>query len=121
MERKSRTRGEITRKMAEAHAGGDSSDEEPTIADDIVVTKYKMAGDMANRKNARSFSRKKPKSLYARRSGATNRKGDTGNVRYRALRTRRSSHNGRNESRLQERERDEEGYRESRFIYIVAT
>jgi len=28
---------------------GDSSDEEtPTIADDIVVTKYKMAGDMAN-------------------------------------------------------------------------
>ena len=29
---------------------GDSSeeDEEPTIADDVVVTKYKMAGDMAN-------------------------------------------------------------------------
>ena len=29
---------------------GDSSDEEPTIAEDVVVTKYKMAGDMANRK-----------------------------------------------------------------------
>ena len=28
---------------------GESSDEEPTIADDVVVTKYKMAGDMANR------------------------------------------------------------------------
>ena len=28
---------------------GDSSDEEPTIAEDVVVTKYKMAGDMANR------------------------------------------------------------------------
>ena len=27
----------------------DSSDEEPTIAEDVVVTKYKMAGDMANR------------------------------------------------------------------------
>ena len=27
---------------------GDSSDEEPTIAEDVVVTKYKMAGDMAN-------------------------------------------------------------------------
>lgn len=30
---------------------GDSSDEEPTIAEDVVVTKYKMAGDMANSKN----------------------------------------------------------------------
>ena len=29
---------------------GDSSEEEPTIAEDVVVTKYKMAGDMANRK-----------------------------------------------------------------------
>ena len=29
---------------------GDSSDEEPTIAEDVVVTKYKMAGDMANSK-----------------------------------------------------------------------
>ncbi|XP_064388696.1 proliferation-associated protein 2G4-like [Halichondria panicea] len=28
---------------------GDSSDEEPTIAEDVVVTKYKMAGDMSNR------------------------------------------------------------------------
>ncbi len=28
---------------------GQSSDEEPTIAEDVVVTKYKMAGDMANR------------------------------------------------------------------------
>ena len=27
---------------------GESSDEEPTIAEDVVVTKYKMAGDMAN-------------------------------------------------------------------------
>lgn len=29
---------------------GDSSGEDdgPTIADDVVVTKYKMAGDMAN-------------------------------------------------------------------------
>ena len=34
------------RSMAER---GDSSDEEPTIAEDVVVTKYKMAGDMANR------------------------------------------------------------------------
>ena len=34
-------------KMAEK---GDSSEEEPTIAEDVVVTKYKMAGDMANRK-----------------------------------------------------------------------
>ena len=33
-------------KMAEK---GHSSDEEPTIAEDVVVTKYKMAGDMANR------------------------------------------------------------------------
>ena len=33
-------------KMAEK---GDSSDDEHTIAEDVVVTKYKMAGDMANR------------------------------------------------------------------------
>ena len=26
---------------------------EPTIAEDVVVTKYKMAGDMANRKPAK--------------------------------------------------------------------
>ena len=30
---------------------GDSSDDEPTIAQDVVVTKYKMAGDMANSKS----------------------------------------------------------------------
>ena len=29
---------------------GDSSEDEPTIAEDIIVTKYKMAGDMANSK-----------------------------------------------------------------------
>jgi len=28
----------------------DAPEEEPTIAEDVVVTKYKMAGDMANRK-----------------------------------------------------------------------
>lgn len=28
----------------------ESSDEEPTIAEDVVVTKYKMAGEMTNRK-----------------------------------------------------------------------
>ena len=28
----------------------DSEGEEPTISEDVVVTKYKMAGDMANRK-----------------------------------------------------------------------
>ena len=34
-----------------ADKGGDSSEEEdPTITEDLVVTKYKMAGDMANRK-----------------------------------------------------------------------
>ena len=34
-----------------ADKGSDSGDEEePTIAEDVVVTKYKMAGDMANRK-----------------------------------------------------------------------
>lgn len=34
-----------------ADRGNDSAEEEdPTIAEDIVVTKYKMAGDMANRK-----------------------------------------------------------------------
>jgi len=27
-----------------------SGEEEPTISEDLVVTKYKMAGDMANRK-----------------------------------------------------------------------
>ncbi|XP_068688079.1 proliferation-associated protein 2G4-like [Montipora foliosa] len=33
-----------------ADKGGDSSEEEdPTITEDLVVTKYKMAGDMANR------------------------------------------------------------------------
>ena len=32
--------------------GIDSQDEEePTIAEDVVVTKYKMAGDMANSKS----------------------------------------------------------------------
>lgn len=33
---------------AMADRGGDSSEDEPTIAEDIIVTKYKMAGDMAN-------------------------------------------------------------------------
>jgi len=34
-----------------ADKGNDSAEEEdPTIAEDVVVTKYKMAGDMANRK-----------------------------------------------------------------------
>lgn len=34
-----------------ADKGSDSGEEEdPTIAEDVVVTKYKMAGDMANRK-----------------------------------------------------------------------
>lgn len=32
-----------------ADRGSDSEEEEPTISDDVVVTKYKMAGDMANR------------------------------------------------------------------------
>jgi hypothetical protein len=36
--------------MAEAQS--DSSDEEPTIAEDIVVTKYSMAGEMANSKES---------------------------------------------------------------------
>ncbi|CAI8023546.1 Proliferation-associated protein 2G4 [Geodia barretti] len=40
-----RTRA-VSLRMAER---GESSDEEPTIAEDVVVTKYKMAGDMANR------------------------------------------------------------------------
>ena len=31
---------------------GDSSDEEPTIAEDVVVTKYQMAADMANRERS---------------------------------------------------------------------
>ena len=34
---------------------GESSDEEPTIAEDVVVTKYKMAGDMANRMSSYSL------------------------------------------------------------------
>lgn len=39
----------IESKMADK--GSDSGEEEdPTIAEDVVVTKYKMAGDMANRK-----------------------------------------------------------------------
>ena len=29
----------------------ESSEDEHTIAEDVVVTKYKMAGDMANRKS----------------------------------------------------------------------
>lgn len=34
-----------------AEKGSESAEEEePTIAEDVVVTKYKMAGDMANRK-----------------------------------------------------------------------
>ena len=37
---------------------GESSDEEPTIAEDVVVTKYKMAGDMANSKKIRPQSLK---------------------------------------------------------------
>ena len=35
---------------------GESSDEEPTIAEDVVVTKYKMAGDMANSTSGFPFS-----------------------------------------------------------------
>ena len=31
---------------------GDSSDEEMTIAEDVVVTKYQMAADMANREQS---------------------------------------------------------------------
>ena len=31
---------------------GDSSDEEATIAEDVVVTKYQMAADMANRERS---------------------------------------------------------------------
>ncbi len=38
---------------------GDSSDEEPTIADDVVVTKYKMAGDMCNREFPPSLTNKR--------------------------------------------------------------
>ena len=30
---------------------GESSDEEPSIAEEVVVTKYKMAGEIANRKS----------------------------------------------------------------------
>ena len=33
-----------------ADRSSDSESEEPTISEDVVVTKYKMAGDMANRK-----------------------------------------------------------------------
>ena len=33
----------------------DSETEEPTISEDVVVTKYKMAGDMANRKFVNCF------------------------------------------------------------------
>lgn len=40
---------------------GESSDEEPTIADDVVVTKYKMAGDMCNRE----FSNKQAQHFLA--------------------------------------------------------
>lgn len=40
-----------------ADKGSDSGEEEdPTIAEDVVVTKYKMAGDMANRKWCQVFS-----------------------------------------------------------------
>lgn len=38
-----------TQKMADK-ALDSSEEEEPTISEDVVVTKYKMAGDMANRK-----------------------------------------------------------------------
>lgn len=39
-----------------ADKGSDSGEEEdPTIAEDVVVTKYKMAGDMANRKCSVKF------------------------------------------------------------------
>jgi hypothetical protein len=44
---------QITRSNKEQAMGDRSSDsetEEPTISEDVVVTKYKMAGDMANRK-----------------------------------------------------------------------
>lgn len=40
-----------------ADKGSDSGEEEdPTIAEDVVVTKYKMAGDMANRKYKQCYS-----------------------------------------------------------------
>lgn len=39
-----------------ADRSSDSEEEEPTISEDVVVTKYKMAGDMANRKNVFLFS-----------------------------------------------------------------
>lgn len=40
-----------------ADKGNDSGEEEePTIAEDVVVTKYKMAGDMANRKCTKVWS-----------------------------------------------------------------
>ena len=47
--------GAVSLRMAER---GESSDEEPTIAEDVVVTKYKMAGDMANR--TCSYTRRVP-------------------------------------------------------------
>jgi len=34
---------------------GSDSEPEPTIAEDVVVTKYKMAGTMANSKNVFCF------------------------------------------------------------------
>ena len=38
-----------------ADRSSDSESEEPTISEDVVVTKYKMAGDMANRKFCIAF------------------------------------------------------------------
>lgn len=35
--------------MADSRGNESGEEEDPTIAEDVVVTKYKMAGDMANR------------------------------------------------------------------------
>ena len=38
--------------MADLKTLDNPEEEEPTIAEDVVVTKYKMAGDMANSKSS---------------------------------------------------------------------
>lgn len=40
-------------------------EEEPTIAEDVVVTKYKMAGDMANSKYKKYFF---PRHIFVRKT-----------------------------------------------------
>ena len=39
--------------MADLKGLDSQEEDEPTIAEDVVVTKYKMAGDMANSKSTR--------------------------------------------------------------------